>query len=97
MPVIQKLHDEYASKGVAVLGVNTWEKDQQAARDYIANKKYTYPCLLDGDKLAEAYGVPGIPTLVVIGKDGKVALIEVGLADATGGGLRKAIDAALGK
>ena len=97
MPVIQKLHDEYASKGVAVLGVNTWEKDQKAARDYIANKKYTYPCLLDGDKLAEAYGVPGIPTLVVIGKDGKVALIEVGLSDATGGGLRKAIDAALGK
>jgi thiol-disulfide isomerase/thioredoxin len=97
MPVIQKLHDEYASKGVAVLGVNTWEQNQKAVRDYIASKKYTYPCLLDGDKLAEAYGVPGIPTLVVIGKDGKVALIEVGLSDATGGGLRTAIDAALGK
>ena len=97
MPVIQKLHDEYASKGVAVLGVNTWEQNQKAVRDYIASKKYTYPCLLDGDKLAEAYGVPGIPTLVVIGKDGKVALVEVGLSDATGGGLRKAIDAALGK
>jgi thiol-disulfide isomerase/thioredoxin len=97
MPVIQKLHDEYASKGVAVLGVNTWEQNEKAVRDYIASKKYTYPCLLEGDKLAEAYGVPGIPTLVVIGKDGKVALVEVGLADATGGGLRKAIDAALGK
>jgi thiol-disulfide isomerase/thioredoxin len=97
MPVIQKLHDEYASKGVAVLGVNTWEQKADAAKDYMASKKFTYGCLLKGDDLAKAYGVTGIPTLVVIGKDGKVALIEVGLSDATGGGLRKAIDAALGK
>jgi thiol-disulfide isomerase/thioredoxin len=96
MPVIQKLHDDYAAKGVAVLGVNTWEQNQKAVKNYIESKKYTYPCLLDGDKLAEAYGVPGIPTLVVIGKDGKVVLTEIGLADASGGALRKAIDAALG-
>lgn len=97
MPTIQKLHDEYASKGVAILGVNTWEKKADAAKSYMESKKFTYPCLLDGDKLAEAYGVSGIPTLIVIGKDGKVALLEVGLSDASGGKLRKAIDAALAK
>jgi thiol-disulfide isomerase/thioredoxin len=96
MPTMQKLHDEYQSKGVVVLGVNTWEQMPQAAKDYIAKKNYTYGCLLKGDELAEAYGVPGIPTLVVIGKDGKVVEIEVGLADPSGAGLRKVLDAALG-
>ena len=96
MPTMQKLHDEYQSKGVVVLGVNTWEQKPQAAKDYIAKKKYTYGCLLKGDDLAKAYGVPGIPTLVVIGKDGKVVEIEVGLADPSGAGLRKVLDAALG-
>jgi thiol-disulfide isomerase/thioredoxin len=97
MPTMQKLHEEYASKGVAILGVNTWEKKADAAKAYMESKKFTYPCLLDGDKLAETYGIRGIPTLVVIGKDGKLALLEVGLSDASGNGLRKAIDAALAK
>lgn len=96
MPTMQKLHDEFKSKGVVVLGVNTWEQKPQAAKDFIAKKKFTYGCLLKGDELATAYGIGGIPTLVVIGKDGRIAEIEVGLADPSGAGLRKALDAALG-
>jgi thiol-disulfide isomerase/thioredoxin len=95
MPAIQKIADDYKDKGVVVLGINTWENSPDAAKKYMADKKFTYPCLLAGDPLAEAYGVPGIPTLVVIGKDGAVALIEVGMGgDAP---LRAAIDAALAK
>ncbi len=95
MPAIQKIADDYKDKGVVVLGINTWENSPDAARKYMEEKKFTYPCLLAGDALAEAYGVPGIPTLVVIGKDGAVALIEVGMGgDAP---LRAAIDAALAK
>ncbi|MFM7133346.1 MAG: TlpA family protein disulfide reductase [Planctomycetota bacterium] len=95
MPTIQKLHDEYGPKGVVILGVNTWEQKADAAKDYMASKKFTYGCLLKGDDLAKAYGVSGIPTLVVIGKDGTVALTEVGFSEAGVGSLRKAIDAAL--
>ena len=95
MPTIQKLHDQYAAKGVVILGVNTWEQKADAAKDYMASKKFTYGCLLKGDDLATAYGIKGIPTLVIIGKDGTIAEIEVGLADPSGAGLRKAIDAAL--
>jgi thiol-disulfide isomerase/thioredoxin len=97
MPTMQKLHDEYGSKGVVILGVNTWEQKADAAKDYMASKKFTYGCLLRGDDLAAAYGIKGIPTLVVIGKDGKIAEIEVGLSDPSGGALRKALDALLGK
>ena len=98
MPGIQKIHEDYAGKDVVVLGVNAMEPgDGSKARDYVQSKKYTYGCLLKGDQLAAAYGVTGIPTLVIVGKDGKVAFAEVGFGDGGAAGLRKAIDAALAK
>ena len=97
MPTMQKLHEAYKDRGVVILGVNTWEKNVDAAKDYIAKKKFNYGCLLNGDDLAKAYGVTGIPTLVIIGKDGTVAMAEIGLSDDSGASLRKAIDAALAK
>jgi thioredoxin-related protein len=63
----------------------------------MARKKFTYGCLMNGDDLAKAYGVVGIPTLVIIGKDGKVAMADMGLSDDTGASLRKVVDAALAK
>ena len=96
MPFIQKIHDEYKGKGVMVYGVNTGDTKDGAAKKYMAEKGYTYPCLLAGDDLAnKSYGTSAIPTLVVIGKDGKIAMVEVGF----GGDqkIRAAIDAALAK
>jgi len=95
MPSIQKIHEDYKGKGVTVLGVNTWEKKEDGAKKYMESKGFNYGCLLKGDDLATAYGVTGIPTLVVIGKDGKVALVEVGMGPNGADGLRKAIDGAL--
>ncbi len=97
MPTIQKISEDYKGKDVVVLGVNTWEQKADAAKEYLAKKKFTYGCLLKGDELAKTYGVTGIPTLVIIGKDGKLASTEVGLSDESGAVLRKAIDAALAK
>ncbi len=97
MPTIQKIADEYKDKDVAVFGVNTWERGEGAAQKYMESKGFTYPCLLAGDELAKSYGVPGIPTLLVIGKDGMIVLAEVGMAPDGGKALRAAIDAALAK
>ena len=97
MPSIQKIHEDYKGKDVVVLGVNTWERKDGAGKKYMDDKGYTYGCLLKGDDLAKDYGISGIPTLVVIGKDGKLALIEVGFGPNGDKGLRTAIDAALGK
>jgi len=62
------------------------------------DKKYTYGCLLAGDDLAaKGYGISGIPTLVIIDKGGKIALLKVGLDPDSDKKLREAIDASLGK
>jgi len=97
MPLIQKIHDDYKDKDVAVFGINTFEKREGAGKKFMEEKKYTYGCLLKGDDLARACGVTGIPALIVIGKDGKVVFAETGLSDQSGGSLRAKIDAALAK
>jgi thiol-disulfide isomerase/thioredoxin len=96
MPVMQKLHDEFKDKGVVVLGVNMGERSPTAGKEYIASKKFTYPCVFEADELANAYGITAIPTLVVVGKDGKIMEIEVGMSDPSGDKLRAVIEKALG-
>ncbi|MCX5640737.1 MAG: TlpA disulfide reductase family protein [Planctomycetota bacterium] len=97
MPSIQKISEDYKGKDVVILGVNTWEKKEGAGKKYMTEKGFTYGCLLAGDDLAVAYGISGIPTLIVIGKDGKIEKIEVGFGPEGDKGLRTAIEAGLAK
>jgi thiol-disulfide isomerase/thioredoxin len=98
MPAIQRIHEDYEDKGVAVLGVNAMEPgDGTKAKDHMKSAGCTYRCLLKGDGLAGAFGITAIPTLVVIGKDGRIAFTAVGFEEPGADGLRKAIDRALAK
>jgi len=79
MPVLQELHETYGEQ-VVVIGINTWENADPAL--FMAENGYTYPILLGGDEVAQAYFVEGIPTFYVIDPDGRVAFQAVG-ADST--------------
>ena len=69
---------------VEFFGVNVWEQGDAAARTKVADgywskQNFAFKSLIDPtDKIAEAYGVSGIPTSFVIGPDGKVAKIHQG-------------------
>ncbi len=76
MPGIQKIHEKYKDKGVVVLGMNCWESGDPAA--YMKENNITYGLIVKADDAAKAYGVSGIPTLYVIGTDGKVIYHTVG-------------------
>lgn len=79
MPHLQKLHDKYKDKPVKVFSVNCRERrGDAAARKYIQDNKLTYPQLFNGDEAANAYMVRGIPTMYVIGTDGKILHSERG-------------------
>ncbi|MBX3375899.1 MAG: redoxin domain-containing protein [Phycisphaeraceae bacterium] len=96
MPSIQRLHEKYEGKPVVILGVNTWERGAaDKAQKFMEKNKYTYGLLLKGDDLAEAYGVPGIPTLVLIGPDGKILHIGVGFGPDEEKHLSEMIDKAI--
>lgn len=70
MPHVQKLHEKFKEKGVAVFGVNCWESGDPIK--FMRDKSYTYTLLLQADPIAPAYQVSGIPTFVVIGPDGRI-------------------------
>lgn len=82
MPHVQKLHEEYGSKGVKVFGMNCWERDGDPVQ-YMKDKNYTYGLLLNADDVATAYKVSGIPTFYIIGRDGKIAYVGVGFSGST--------------
>jgi len=71
MPGLQKLHEEWKDKGVVVVGVNMAD-DPDKATKYMAKQKFTYLSLLNGDEVAQTYGIGPIPQFYVIGVDGKV-------------------------
>lgn len=79
MPVIEKLHQEFHEKGLRVFGVN--DEDIDVIRDYVAEHEYSFPTLVDPEQQAiTLYRVRGIPTMVVIDREGKIARYRTGLS-----------------
>lgn len=73
-PTMQELHKAYSRQGLTVIGANALEDDAgpNPARKYKADNKYTFTFTYDNDKIAEAWGVSGIPQFVLIDRKGKV-------------------------
>lgn len=81
MPVLERLHRELAPRGLAIIGINARE-DKQAVGRYATELGLTFPLVLDpGGKTNNLYGVIGIPTTFVIGRDGRAVAFGVGPRD----------------
>ncbi len=78
MPSIQAVHEKFKGRGVNVFGVAVADAEGQPAA-YMKRKGYTYTLLMKGDEVAAAYKAVMLPTLYVIGPDGKVVHAEFGL------------------
>jgi thiol-disulfide isomerase/thioredoxin len=83
MPKIQELHAEYEGRKVMVFGVNCQEDAHGNPDAYMKSKGYTYGLLLQGDPVARAYNVAGIPTFYVIDGNGVIVYSAVGAGDET--------------
>jgi len=78
MPVLERLHREFSSRGLIIIGVNAREKEEPARR-YARELGLTIPLVLDRDgKINALYGVVGLPTTFVIGRDGRAVGLAVG-------------------
>jgi thiol-disulfide isomerase/thioredoxin len=86
MPGLEKIYDQVKDKGVVVLSVNTWDEQESDYRKWLkenSGTKYHFNFVRDpatGDHEAirknsiakRLYKVIGIPTMYVVGRDGKV-------------------------
>ncbi len=100
LPALQKLADRYATRGVQVYWVSI-NSDKQGARNYAAdadlqafaqknNVKLTI--LRDPDQQAyKAFGLDAVPTIVILGRDGKLIHKHVGFGTDQGEGYGEVI------
>jgi peroxiredoxin len=97
LPHVQKLaaDKDLASKGLKVWAVNAREKNE-TIKKFIDDNKYTFGVPIDakGDVM-KSYNVSGIPTTIVVGKDGVVVKAFVGYSEDNLKQLDQAIEEAL--
>lgn len=78
MAVLERLRREFSSRGLAIIGVNARE-NTEAVRRYAKELGLTFPLVLDPDgKINALYGVIGLPTTFVVGRDGRAVAFAVG-------------------
>ncbi|MCR9118030.1 MAG: TlpA family protein disulfide reductase [bacterium] len=75
-PNIKKNYEKYHDAGFEVVGISL-DQDRDALSEYLEKKELPWITLHNGDKpgdspTADYYGISGIPTMILIGKDGKV-------------------------
>ena len=81
MPILQKLSDKYAEKGLVVLGINTTYTDSRDETvSFINELELTFPILFDdtGAVGEELYKVYGLPTSYWIDEAGIIRSIQLG-------------------
>jgi peroxiredoxin len=72
MPAMQTIYDKLRDKGFVVLAVNELEDDAKV-REHIKQYGHTFPVLMDRDnKVANQFGVFGLPVSVFIDEKGVV-------------------------
>ena len=81
LPHIDQLHKDQSPHGLKVFAVNLQE-DKDTVKTFIDQKKFSLPVLLDtnGDT-AKLYKADAIPETVIIGKDGVIKKVFVGVTD----------------
>jgi len=94
-PDVRKMYDDLKGQGLEIIGVTRYYgyygTERNMAPDvefgkmaeFMEKHKMNWPVVYSDNSAFEAYGVSGIPTVVVIGRDGKVHELKVGYSAAS--------------
>ncbi len=81
LPTMVEVTNAFKDKGVVFYAVNLQE-DNDKVNKFLDGKDYTLNVLMDREgKVAQEFGVGGIPHSVVIGLDGKIADLHIGFSE----------------
>jgi peroxiredoxin/tetratricopeptide (TPR) repeat protein len=74
--ILEALHREYGRRGLVILGLSR-DRPHAPAVEFRA-KTFTYPLVLDADRVFELYHVRGLPCIFVIDGSGRVVSRHLG-------------------
>jgi peroxiredoxin len=72
IPTLEKLHKQYADKGLVILAVSVDEGGWDAVKKFVVEHKMTYPVLKGTDDVNQKYMVRLIPSMFLVDKEGKI-------------------------
>jgi len=72
MPKLQKLHEQHAAKGFAVIGIATDEEGSKIVTPMVSKLKVKYPILLTNEAAWKEYDVETLPALFLIDRSGQI-------------------------
>jgi peroxiredoxin len=72
IPTLEKLHRQYAAKGLVILAVSVDEGGLDAVKKFVADHKMTYPVLQGTDDVTGKYMVRLIPAMFLVDKQGNI-------------------------
>ncbi len=91
MPWMMEFQQKYGEKGFTVLGVAMDDEGKKAVEPFIRDQRFevngqkiavNYPILIGNDDVAEKFaGLFGLPTSVLVSRDGKKVKTFIGLVD----------------
>jgi thiol-disulfide isomerase/thioredoxin len=91
IPWLIRLQQTYASKGFTLLGVAMDEEGKSVVDPFVQSTHFdvggeqlamNYPIVLGNDEIADKFGgMLGLPTSIVISRDGKIAKRYIGLVN----------------
>ena len=71
LPAFNKLHRDFGSKGVAVIGIDMGDEGADQVRHFLAKHPIDYTIGLGGDALASKYDLESYPVTLVFDRTGK--------------------------
>lgn len=79
MPDLNAYYQAHKDEGFVVLAVNGGDSQAEAA-EFAASNNLAFPVLLDTDLVVlDGFGIQNYPTSIIIGRDGLVKKIQIGL------------------
>jgi thiol-disulfide isomerase/thioredoxin len=81
-PILDRVAKRYADRGLEVVGINVFDDDHDAARNYAKVKKLSYPIVVDDKGVVQRdYGVNNLPSLILVDREGRIVRVSRGLVD----------------
>ena len=82
IPNVLEQYEKYHSRGFEVIGISL-DQERDALEKFVTDRKIPWPILFEPSEgsgwqhpLATYYGISGIPTVILIGKDGNVVSLN---------------------
>jgi thiol-disulfide isomerase/thioredoxin len=72
IPHLVYLHKTYREQGLEVVGLSMDKGDPKAVDHFSKSLDIPYPIAIAPEEIARAYGVNGLPTTVLIDREGKI-------------------------